>query len=268
MSIVTFDIPFHYPEPPMPLSTSPFPALLSAWDTWVFTVMLVLVLPALVYFGIYRRARAGFVSILGTYISVFMAQWLMVLGLVVVGRRHHLSLADFGQQLGNPRRSLAFTAILLAGLAVLVLLQLRKLRHTPREEIEASLRPIRGIIPTGALELACFIPLQVTVGICEELLFRGWLLNLLGCATGSIWLGLILSSAAFGLAHAYQGAKGILGTSVVGFGLGLIYLFAGSLVPVQVLHVVVNLVNGLLGAWLLAGLRVHGRAYRKGRRCN
>ena len=77
-------------------------------------------------------------------------------------------------------------------------------------------------------------------------------MNLIGASTGSVWVGLLLSSVAFGLGHAYQGPQGILATGFVGLVLGLIYVWIGSLVPVQILHACINLSSGLMCAYLMA----------------
>lgn len=96
--------------------------------------------------------------------------------------------------------------------------------------------------------------MAVSAGICEELLYRGWLLHLIGASTDSVWIGLLLSSVAFGLGHAYQGPQGILSTGFVGLVLGLIFVLVGSLITVQILHAFINLSSGLMCAYLLANL--------------
>jgi membrane protease YdiL (CAAX protease family) len=45
----------------------------------------------------------------------------------------------------------------------------------------------------------------------------------------------------FGLAHSYQGVKGVLGTALGGFVLGLLFLLSESLIPSIVLHVLLDL---------------------------
>lgn len=68
-----------------------------------------------------------------------------------------------------------------------------------------------------------------TASFGEEMLFRGILLNdLAGIVRGRrsvAWVSaLVVSSVAFGVAHAYQGAAGVVLTGIVGFGIGLVYV--------------------------------------------
>lgn len=76
---------------------------------------------------------------------------------------------------------------------------------------------VEGSLPN----LFIFLALMWTVAAFgEELFFRGYLMG--GCArhfgnTGRSWLiGGLISTAIFGLVHAYQGAAGVINTSLVG----------------------------------------------------
>jgi membrane protease YdiL (CAAX protease family) len=52
---------------------------------------------------------------------------------------------------------------------------------------------------------------------------------------------LAVSSALFGLNHAYQGAKGVIGATVAGLGFGLAFLLSGHLLLGVLLHALVDL---------------------------
>ena len=238
-------------------STLPFSTLLSAWDTWVFTGALVIVLPCFAYFCLYRGAQGqgyfGRISKAGTYLWITFSLWSTLGFLAVVAHRHHLSMADLGQHLRHPTRTLTMTAILLSVMIVLSALDFWKHRQMPPDALEQRLAKLRHFFPSSPSEIVTFAAMAISAGICEELLYRGWLLHLIGASTGSVWLGLLLSSVAFGLGHAYQGPQGILATGFVGLVLGLIFMWVGSLVPVQILHAFINLSSGLMCAYLLAG---------------
>ena len=80
----------------------------------------------------------------------------------------------------------------------------------------AHLHPenIRGVVtqmaPASLVELAVWIALSVSAGICEELIFRGYLQQQFSALTRSIWLGIAISAVFFGLSHGYEGASGML----------------------------------------------------------
>lgn len=65
----------------------------------------------------------------------------------------------------------------------------------------------------------------------EEIIFRGFLMlelkRLLGDSRVGLLINLTLTSVLFGLAHWYQGPSGILGTGIVGFLLGWIFIRNG-----------------------------------------
>ncbi|MBO0702621.1 MAG: CPBP family intramembrane metalloprotease [Candidatus Dormibacteraeota bacterium] len=114
---------------------------------------------------------------------------------------------------------------------------------------------VRIMVPTRPAERVWFLTLSIAAGICEELLFRGVLLALLAALLHgpSPWLVVLLGAAAFGAAHAYQGAGGMLVTGVLGAILGAVYLTTGSLLLAMVLHALIDARVGLLPARALGG---------------
>jgi CAAX protease family protein len=121
-------------------------------------------------------------------------------------------------------------------------------RHIEEDDRRAVLQQIQGLLPLlphTRPELTRFSLVSVTAGICEEALFRGFVLWYLA-ALIPIVPALIVNAALFGMAHAYQGAKGVLQTSLVGLGLVLLYLLSKSLWVPMVVHAFVDLNSGLL----------------------
>jgi membrane protease YdiL (CAAX protease family) len=100
-----------------------------------------------------------------------------------------------------------------------------------------------GVLPNGALECAVFALVSLTAGICEEVLFRGFLIRFLNQSPLNLSLvgALGVSCLIFGLNHAYQGAKNVALTTVTGLALGLVFLLTGQLLPAIILHALVDL---------------------------
>jgi uncharacterized protein len=131
-------------------------------------------------------------------------------------------------------------------LALLPLAQsLRGLRR--RKAYAAAIRRgfsrIQGFLPNNTAECAGFSLISLTAGICEEVLYRGFLIRFLHEGAPGLPLAgaLAASSLAFGLGHAYQGFKGILTTGIGGCAFGVLFLLSGSLIPGIVLHALVDL---------------------------
>ena len=102
---------------------------------------------------------------------------------------------------------------------------------------------IPGLLPNTAVERAAFALLSLTAGLCEEVLYRGFLIRFLHeCGVAMPLVGaLAVSALVFGLAHAYQGFKGVVGTTIGGLSLGLMFLLSGSLIPGIVVHALMDL---------------------------
>ena len=77
----------------------------------------------------------------------------------------------------------------------------------------------------------------------EEIFYRVALPILALEATGSVVASILISIAAFGLAHWYQGWKGVLATSAVGAFLFWLYLSSGSILKPMVVHVLIDLMG-------------------------
>jgi uncharacterized protein len=209
-------------------------------SAWVFTFVLAVVIPFIDYV-LYARLK----STLQIYVLNILALWSLTGVCVWITRTNYLTLNDLGERPGNAYRTLVISGILLAIILLLVGAQKKQTKKASPEKLNKSLDRVRRLIPKTPTERAVWILVSISAGVCEEILYRGWLLSLFAATLGSVWFGLLISSIIFGLAHAYQGRNGILGTGVLGIIFGLLFIFSGSLIPGQVLHAVIDLNNGL-----------------------
>jgi membrane protease YdiL (CAAX protease family) len=112
-----------------------------------------------------------------------------------------------------------------------------------RASLRVKLAPLKPLVPHRAEEWHWFMPLSVTAGICEELLFRGFLVWAL-----QPWLGLYGAAAVsvviFGLAHSYQGFTFGRRAFFAGALMGVFVLLTGSIVPAMFLHAMIDLGSG------------------------
>jgi len=180
------------------------------------------------------------------YWSLIASQWMLValaaLALAGGGR----SFADLGQTLGAwPRVTIGIGAGLLALFAVLSVFTTRQLRVVNASDLPSRMRRAGKILPRNDRERAWFVGVALTAGVCEEILYRGFLPWWIAGLTGSVPLGFGLSAIVFGLGHAYQGRGGVIVTGLLGACFGAIAWGLRSLVPGQVLHVAIDLVNGI-----------------------
>ncbi len=140
--------------------------------------------------------------------------------------------------------ALTAAAILLLGLQVLGVARDAR----TREQVEKQLAAAGGteLLPTGPRELRLFLVLGIVGGgVCEEILFRGYLLWYFEELT-SLAGAVALSSAAFGLMHAYQGIQGMIKTAILGLIFAGLTVLAGTLWPAVALHAAVDVHAALL----------------------
>jgi uncharacterized protein len=206
----------------------------------VFTFVLAVVFPILDYV-LYPRWK----STMQIYLWNILALWPLTAVCLWTSRMNHLTLSDLGEQTRNPFRTLVVCGIVAAILLLLIGVQKAQTKKASPERLEKALASVKRLAPTNSTERAMWVVVSITAGVCEEILYRGWLLSLFGAALGSVWLGLLISSILFGYAHAYQGRNAIFSTGVGGAVFGIVFVVSGSLIPGQLLHTAIDLNSGL-----------------------
>jgi uncharacterized protein len=112
-----------------------------------------------------------------------------------------------------------------------------------RAKAGKAAKKLAFILPSTGEERRWWWVVCLTAGICEEIVFRGFLLRYFHVMPFHLSLtwALVVSSVIFGIGHLYQGIGGGVQTAVIGFVLGAIFLMTGSLLLPIVLHAVMDL---------------------------
>ncbi|MEP6660678.1 MAG: CPBP family intramembrane glutamic endopeptidase [Acidimicrobiales bacterium] len=176
------------------------------------------------------------------YRRTVVRSWAITIGaLTVMGLLTGRTPASIG--LRGPTHGHSFAGPTLIGAcvglglgAILVTLVARK--PSGRDTLRKAMGPAAVVLPTTPSERRYFLLVSLTAGVTEELAFRGFLLSFFRwIAPGSSRLTLVLvSGLVFGLAHLYQGWRGMITTGIVGGLLADAALASGSLVLVMVIH--------------------------------
>jgi membrane protease YdiL (CAAX protease family) len=108
---------------------------------------------------------------------------------------------------------------------------------------EPAVHATLALLPRTTAERRLFTLVGVTAGVCEEWLYRGFLLAVVAAVGGGLPTPALVAigALAFGLAHAYQGVAGIVTTGVLGGVMAGLYLGTGSLLLPVVLHALIDL---------------------------
>jgi len=220
------------------------------WDFWLIFLFLGIVVP---WRGAVRLKK------LLALPSVSTKEKLVLYGLTIAGQwvitglvawralARGLSAGTLGlANYGGPSAILGSLA-LAAIIGALHWLNLRRVGRSPGKALELMRLLARRILPANSVELLPYCALAMTAGVCEEFLYRGFAMAALSRVGFPAWSVVILTAVLFGLAHVYQGRSGILGTFVMGILFGGISVAYDTLVPVMMIHTVVDLVAGIAG---------------------
>jgi len=194
-----------------------------------------------------RRLRVTEISTPGLYVSALAYQWLLALLTYAALLLDGEGPGDVGFLPIAPGLGTASgVAILVLGVAVLAASEgLKEYWGEAPSALRAKLLPRTGP------EILLFVLLCLSAGICEEFVFRGYLVSRLARLSGSMQAAALVSAALFGFGHAAFGWTGILRAAILGWVLTVPLFLAGSLLPSVVAHAAIDL---LAGFWLLPRL--------------
>jgi membrane protease YdiL (CAAX protease family) len=221
------------------------------WDFWLIFLLLSVVLPwrgraRMKHFmaqpQVLRRER------IRLYVSTILFQW--VLAAIVAWRAfaRGLTFSQLGLAGGRPASILLLTLIGASLIAVGHWMNLRRMAGSNHPAAEKLRAMARRLFPQSRIEVFLFTLLAMTAGICEEFIFRGFVIAALFGAGLTAWAAVIVSSLMFGVAHLYQGKGGSVGTGLLGLLFAWARITFHNIFPVVVWHAVLDVVAGLAGA--------------------
>ena len=112
-----------------------------------------------------------------------------------------------------------------------------------RERLARQLEPIAMLLPRTRQERYWFAAMSVSAGICEEIIYRGFLIRYVSALPIGLGLmaSLVIAAIIFGIDHGYQGWKGVIGTSVLALVLTALFFLSGALWVPIVVHALLDL---------------------------
>ena len=180
------------------------------------------------------------------YLVTILVEWFFFV-LVVAGVRRSgasvlLVLGDHWRSARHVLRDIGIAAGFWVVAVALLWVFARLLR------VDAQGRNLQFIFPHGGAEITLWIALSVTAGICEETIFRGYLQRQFMALTKSAPAGILLSAAAFGAAHAYQGFRMVILIGLFGAMFGILAYWRGSVRPGMIAHAWQDSLGGVVGS--------------------
>jgi membrane protease YdiL (CAAX protease family) len=218
----------------------------------LFAVVLLLVLPAMSAWDVPRLAQRIAADPLNARTNAYFWNMAILWGLTTVliaawgwaGR----PVRELGLQLPDSAAGWWWTLLICCAVIGLIVQQAHAFATSPDAQAQVrkqfELQPgVQTVLPSTPREFRVYSGAAVTAGVCEEVLYRGYLLWYFQSLVPG---GVAIAGAvvAFGVAHAYQGMRGIFATGTVGAFAVAVYLLTGSLVAPILLHAILDLVNG------------------------
>lgn len=178
------------------------------------------------------------------YVRLIAGQWLPAAAVLLLTAFSRITLSDIGlgwrRYTGGPW--LVIVSLVMAGLYfVYLVLSLIGLKRNAAKKVNSSQKipdRIRAMYPVSRQEKRVWGAMAVTAGVCEELLFRGFLLYLIGALFPVLPVAavLVIASVVFGAGHLYQGIGEAIKPALFGLAFGVIYISFGTLLPCMLLH--------------------------------
>jgi len=178
------------------------------------------------------------------YLRTLIFEWVMFAFVCYGIRRRGVTLRDLvGPRWSTARKvqidigiGLGFFAVSVVALALA-----GRLLHD-----NSSLEVVRFMAPSGPIQMAMWMVLSLTAGICEETIFRGYLQRQFISWTKVPAVGILASGAFFGACHTYQGTKHAIAIAVQGILFGVLAVWRRSLKPGMISHAVQDSIGGIV----------------------
>ena len=180
---------------------------------------------------------------IGMYGRTMLFEWLLF-GFVILGVKVNGTplLAVLGERWNSVRQVLRESGIAIVFLVVSIFMTslLGGRLHGGGPD-----PAVQFLLPHGRAEIAVWMALSLTAGICEETLFRGYLQRQFVALTKNVPLGILLSAAMFGAAHGYQGFAKAVSIGALGAMYGTLAHWRRSVRSGMIAHTLQDVLGGL-----------------------
>jgi membrane protease YdiL (CAAX protease family) len=224
--------------------------MIAAWLHAALVVFLVLVFPVWDRYETRRLKRdPSPAARVRVYRTTILWLWAATVLLLLTTSRADLFTPPRAASLGFLARDPDAAAGIVSGIAAGVLIGallpalLALANAGAREKLLKQLGTISFFLPRGGRERLYFAALSLSAGVCEEVIFRGFLIRYFDGLFGHpllVW-PILAAALVFGLDHGYQGWAGMLLTTVMALVLSALYYGFGALWLPMLLHALIDL---------------------------
>lgn len=220
---------------------------------WLQHLLVLLLAVAVPLWDWYEIPRLKASTLLGKkirfYIRIVTASWICALiAIVMTGIPSITNIVVLPGQIAwlepGARGRIVLEGLIAGVLGALFLPALLAVRNEKfRRKAGKAARKLAFLLPSDREERRWWWVVCITAGICEEIVYRGFLLHYLHANPWHVSLtwALIISSLIFGVGHLYQGIAGAASTFVGGVLLGALFVITGSLLLPVLIHTLTDL---------------------------
>jgi membrane protease YdiL (CAAX protease family) len=227
--------------------------LMPTWLDFAYLLFVTVVLMAIETKVFFPRFKAdALAGVPGTrragYRRVIVGQWVCAAMAMALWVRADRPWRDLGLVAPTGPRAIGSVLVVVI-VGAFVFYQVRGVARITTDELaqlRRALREVEFLLPHTRDEARWFALVSVTAGVCEELVYRGFLVWALRPYVGTV-AAFAIGVTVFALGHAYQGWRGVLKTGAAGIIMSTIVWGTGWLIPAMVVHALIDLNSGMLG---------------------
>ncbi|HLO79575.1 MAG TPA: CPBP family intramembrane glutamic endopeptidase [Chitinophagaceae bacterium] len=181
------------------------------------------------------------------YLSNSMVLWIMAGVVMGIWFWNNRTFSLMGFRMPEPEWTAgilsAVLIILYVGDILYSMLSPAELQKT-HEQWESSV----PFLPERYRELPAYTFMCIAAGVCEEIMYRGFLVNYFidPMKPGFPWMAAVFPAILFSIAHFYQGYKAIAKIFLLSLLFALIFIFSKSLLFVVIIHFLIDFTGGIL----------------------
>lgn len=182
------------------------------------------------------------------YFSNGLMMWI---GALLVVTNWNLSDRSW-ELLGIQMPVISSTVLILCGLLFLIYSvdSIYNILRQDKEESDDPKAVLEQILPENWKEYSQFVFLAISAGVCEEFIYRGFLVNYFleytKVYTYGPYLAILIPAVIFAISHIYQGWFSVVKIFSLALLFCGIFLFSKSLLLVILIHVFVDMMSGAL----------------------
>jgi len=183
-------------------------------------------------------------QLLQVYLWLIGLEWLWVRFVYKGMQAQRRSMLEFiGRPRFTPRQlagDLAYAALAIGFSYALFVGAPRLLSHG-----ETGSNPLLPTVPSGVAGIVVWVGLSLSAGICEEIVFRGYLQRQLAALSGSTSFAILGQAIMFGVAHGYEGVGAVFRIVVYGLAIGMLAQWRGNIRAGVLAHAAWDILDGL-----------------------